>query len=361
MVCFSLGLLSSVSEAATLYMPDNCSSFSACASAMRAGDTLIIRDGTYSGSVSGAKGGTTIQAENDGRVTFTGSFLPGNAGFTMQGIVVKSSNQKELGSGNTYRRMSFVGGPSCGNTVNSLMGSNTKIYESAFYGRGGRYLLLAYQQNGGIVIQDVIFRPDGGWGQGSGCSESEPHAAYNMYDTEGFTITRAVLVDAISEATNSENIGGQIVGTHQSHGNVGTITQSVSTTSGPYGRFTSEGNGSHNVTISDSVSRGNGYQYSMTRNVSGTTTATRFDGDSAVDAFKGTINRTTGANITLNESFLSDPRWKQEMCAGAGVSRGFCGSAASLASYIGTKAGISVGSPGQSQVPSPPSGLRITQ
>jgi hypothetical protein len=202
-------------------MPDNCASFSACVSGMQSGDTLIIRDGTYSGSVSGAKANTVIQAEHDGQVTFTGSFTPGNAGFTMQGIIVKSGSQKELGSNNTYRRMSFVGGPSCGNSVNSLMGSNTRIYESAFYGRGGRYLLLAYKQNGGIVVQDAIFRPDGGWGQSSGCSEGEPHAAYNMYDTEGFTISRAIVVDAIAEATNSENFGGQVVNTHESHVIVG--------------------------------------------------------------------------------------------------------------------------------------------
>jgi hypothetical protein len=113
--------------------------------------------------------------------------------------------------------------------------------------------------------------------------------------------------------------------------------------------------------VSDSVARGNGYQYGMTRNVQGTTTATRFDTDSSVSFWKGTINRTSGANISLNEDFLGDPRWKQEMCAGAGVSRGFCGSTANLASYVGTKAGISVSGGGQSQVPSPPSGLRITQ
>ena len=203
-------------------------------SSMASGDTLLIADGVYSGSVSGIKSGTIIQAENDGKVQFTGSFNPGSAGFEMRGIVVKSSDQKELGSGNTYRRMSFVGGPSCGNTVNSLMGSNTKIYDSAFYGRGGRYLLLAYEQKGGIVVENAIFRPDGGWGQG--CSESEPHAAYNMYDTEGFSITGAVVVDAISDADGaSENIGGQVVNTHQQHGNVGTISQSVITTSGEYG------------------------------------------------------------------------------------------------------------------------------
>ena len=135
-------------------------------SSMASGDTLSIADGVYSGSVSGIKGGTIIQAENDGKVQFTGSFNPGSAGFEMRGIVVKSSDQKELGSGNTYRRMSFVGGPSCGNTVNSLMGSNTKIYDSAFYGRGGRYLLLAYEQKGGIVVRERDFPPGRRLGSG---------------------------------------------------------------------------------------------------------------------------------------------------------------------------------------------------
>jgi hypothetical protein len=358
-VCLGVAAAGSAVDAATLYMPDNCSSFSACASTMNSGDTLIIRDGTYSGSVSGAKAGTTIQAEHDGKVTFTGGFNPGSAGFTMRGIVVKSSDQKELGSNNSYYRMSFVGGPSCGNTVNSLMGANTRIYESAFYGRGGRYLLLAYEQRGGIVIQDVILRPDGGWGASSSCTESEPHAAYNMYDTEGFTITRAIVVDAISEAAgNSENIGGQVVNTHQSHSNVGTIAQSVITTSGEYGRFASDGMGSHNVTITDSVAVGNNYEWGLTRNVSGTTTATRFDTDAQIGPFKGTINRTSGANIALNTAFLNDARWKQEMCGGASVTRGFCASSTTIGAYVASKAKIS-GTTLPPSPPAPPTNVRI--
>lgn len=342
-------------QAATRYMPDNCSSFSACASATQSGDILLIRDGTYKDGISGVKAGATIQAEHDGKVIFTGSFNPGSAGFTMQGIIVKNAEQKELGAGNTYRRMSFVGGPSCGNTVNSLMGSNTKIYESAFYGRGGRYLLLAYQQKGGIVVQDAIFRPDGGWGQAAGCSGSEPHAAYNMYDTEGFTITGAIVVDAIEEATDSENIGGQVVNTHQSHGFVGTISQSVITASGTYGRFSSDGNGSHDLTITNSVSKGNGYDWGLTRNCGGTTTATGFDTDAQIGAFKGGINRTTGANLSLNTSFLNDARWKQEMCTDAGVTRGFC-AASSLGSYVATKLGVSQGT---GTIPTSPTNLIV--
>lgn len=328
-------------NATTHRLPSTCSSLSSCISAMSSGDKLIISDGTYNDSVSGVRGNTTIEAEHDGKVQFTGNFNPGNGGFTMRGIVVKSSAEKHLGSGNTYWRMSFVGGPSCGNTVNSLMGSNTKIYESAFFGRGGRYLLLAYHQHGGIELENVIFRPDGGWGQTDSCNENEPIAAYNMYDSEGFSITGAVLVDAISDASGgAENIGGQVVNTHESWGNVGTIRQSVITASGEYGRFTSDGNGSHSLTIIDSVAKANTIGWGLTRNCGGTTTATRFDSDKAVAAWKGSINRTTGANLTLNMNFLDDPRWKQEMCTDAGVTRGFCGTSLNLGSYVAGKLGI---------------------
>ena len=342
---FGLFGLLETSQAATLYMPDTCSSFSACVSRMKSGDTLVIRDGTYRDSISGVKAGTTVAAEHDGKVIFTGSFDPGTAGFIMQGIIVKSSSQKDLGVGNTYRRMSFVGGPSCGNTKNSAMGSNTKIYESAFYGQGGRYLLYAYKQNGGITIQDVIFRPDGGWGNGAGCNEYEPQAAYNMYDTEGFTITGAILIDAISTASReSEILGGQVVNTHQGHGNVGTISQSVITAcSNPYGRFASDGNGSHDVSIVDSVAKANGYKYGLTRNCGGTTTATRFETDSQIGEFDGRINRTTGSNLVLNIAFLNDPRWKREMCSDAGVSRGLCATSMNLGSYVANKLGTTVG------------------
>jgi hypothetical protein len=322
---------------------------------MTAGDTLMIGDGVYSDAITGVKAGTVIAAEHDGMVQFTGAFNPGNAGFEMRGIVVKSANQKSLGSNNTYRRMSFVGGPSCGNTVNSLVGANTKIYQSAFYGRGGRYLLLAYQQGGGIYLEDVIFRPDGGWGQGSTCSGFEPHAAYNMYDTEGFTIKGAIVVDALSDAQNSENIGGQVVNTHQSHGNVGSISQSAITTSGAYGRFSSDGNGSHSLTIVDSVAKGNTFEWGLTRNVSGTTTATRFDSDKKMEAFKGSLNRTPGANLALNLAFLNDARWKRDLCTDAGVNRGFCATSEKIGDYVASHLGLASSGP----VPSPPENVSV--
>ncbi len=339
-------------SAAVLQLPGDCSNLSACISAMSSGDTLRIADGSYSNNVSGLKANTVIEAQNDGMVKFTGSFNPGNSGFTMRGIVVESNQTKSLGKGNRYERMSFVGGPSCGNTVNSDVNANTTIVQSAFYGLGGRYLVLAYETNN-VTMEDVILRPDGGWGATSGCAEYEPHAAYNMYDTDNFDITGAIVVDAISTAhNNSEGIGGQCVNTHNSHGGVGTIRQSAIVTSeSGYGSFSSEGNGSHNVNVVDSVARGNADGWGLYRNVNGTTTATRFDSDKKVEAFKGSVNRTSGANLTLNMAFLNDPRWKREMCTDAGVSRGFCGSGLGLGDYVSNELGLSNVPPAPAPLP----------
>ena len=175
-----------------------------------------------------------------------------------------------------------------------------------------------------------------------------------MYDTEGFSITGAIVVDAISDAEGaSENIGGQVVNTHQQHGNVGTITQSVITTSGEYGRFASDGMGSHSVTITDSVAKGNTFDWGLSRNCGGTTTATRFDSDKKMEAWKGSLNRTAGAKVVLNGGFLNDSRWKSEMCAGAGVTRGFCASSQGLGDYVASKAGLAATGP----IPNPPASL----
>jgi len=327
-------------NAATLRLPGNCSSVSSCISSMSSGDTLIISDGTYGDSISGVRSNTTIEAENDGKVRFTGNFNPGSAGFTMRGIVVKGGSEKTLGRGNTYDRMSFVGGPSSGNTKNSNIGSGTTITNSAFYGRGGRYLLMAYQENGAqITLRNIIFRPDGGWDD----SKGDPVAALNFYDTENFNASGLVLIDAVDDS-NNEVIGGIGVNTHSGHGYVGEISNSVITACNEanFGAFYSDGNGSHNVTITDSVAKGNSYGYGLTRNVGGTTTATRFDTDKGIGQWDGRISRTSGANLVLNFNFLNDPRWKQEMCTDAGVTRGFCGTSMYLGNYVASKTGLPI-------------------
>jgi hypothetical protein len=304
----------------------------------------------YSQSISSGTfpSGATIQAQNPGGVRFTGSFSPGS-NLTFRGIVVINSDQKELGSSNVFEDMSFVGGPSCGNTVNVLIGSNTTIRRSAIYGRGGRYQVLAYQVSN-VTMEDVIIRSDGGWGQGgSGCTEFEPNAAMNFYNSNGLTCRGCILFDGITQADgSSELIGGLGVNCHITSGN-STFENSLIVNS--QRGFWADGLGTCNSqNIINSASYASD-PWGFTRNVQGTTTLTNFSTDGNCGGFKGNTtlvnSKVTGSNsgcsggtngagatLALNTTFLNNPRWRQEMCTDAGVTRGWCGTALTLSEYL---------------------------
>jgi hypothetical protein len=84
----------------------------------------------------------------------------------------------------------------------------------------------------------------------------------------------------------------------------------------------------------------NGFDYGLTRNCGGTTTATRFDTDASVDHWDGNIVRTAGAQLSLNKQFLNDARWRKEMCTEAGVTRGFCATSMGIGDYVASKIGL---------------------
>jgi uncharacterized protein YjdB len=312
--------------------------------------SLPLCDGTYTQSISSSTfaSGSVIQALNPGKVRFTGSFRPGS-NLTFRGIVVINSDEKGLGAGNLYEEMSFVGGPACGNTVNVTVGSNTTIRRSAVYGRGGRYQVLVYQKSA-VTLQDVIIRSDGGWGQGgSGCTEFEPNAALNSYDSSGFTCLGCILFDGITEADgSSEVLGGLGVNCHESNSN---MVFENSLTVNSRGAYWAEGNGScDGVVVRNSAAFGNVSSGGWTRNVAGRTDLINFSSDRDCRSWEGTTELTNsnvrasdgcngstsgaGASITLNTAFLDNPRWRQEMCTDAGVTRGWCGTTMTLSEYL---------------------------
>ena len=111
--CFML-LKSQFIYAATYYMPDNYSNLRAAMAAMSGGDTLIIRDGTYTGDTNiidtahtpptGSVGAyTTIRAENPGSVIIDGEgaripffYMPGSRSskyWHFDGIIFKNSSE----------------------------------------------------------------------------------------------------------------------------------------------------------------------------------------------------------------------------------------------------------------------------
>lgn len=311
--------------------------------------SLPLCDGTYEDPVDADtfEAGSTIRAQHAGKVVFTGSFAPGE-GLVFRGIVVTGSSQKDLGANNEYEDMSFVGGPPCGNVVNSAVGAGTTVRRSAFYGPGGRYQLLAYQVSD-IILEDILIRSDGGWGLSSAdCTEFEPNAALNFYDSSDVSCTRCVLFDGINEADgSSETLGGLGANCHESADNQlfedNLIVDSQ-------GGFFAEGNGSCGMTaISNSAAYGP--LWGVKRNVGGSITATNFSTDGNCGAFEGEITlvdssiageidgctgATAGAGGTpsLDAAFLDSPRWRQEMCTDAGVSRGWCAAEVSLSEYL---------------------------
>jgi hypothetical protein len=317
--------------------------------------TLPLCDGTYTQSVSSSTfpRNAVIRAQNPGKVRFTGSFESGSD-LTFRGIVVANTGEKDLGARSLYEDMSFVGGPPCGNTVNTSSNSSTTIRRSAFYGRGGRYLFLVYEETG-VVLEDVIFRPDGGWGEGgSNCTEFEPTAALNNYNSSTFTCVGCILFDGLVTAhSSSEILGGLGVNCHN--------TSSImlfenSLVVGSRAAFYAEGNGTcDSVVVRNSAAlgsgSGSGNRWGYNRNVGGKTNLIRFTTDGFCYAWDGTnvlsdskvsgpIDGCTGptngagASLTLNTAFLDNPRWRREMCDEAGVTRGWCGTSTSLSQYL---------------------------
>jgi len=306
-----------------------------------AGDcTVIVPNGSYSSTVNASTfpAGSVVCAGNDGGVEYTGTFRP--SGYSMRGFVVNSNQEKTVSNG-IFERMSFVGGPACGNQVNTYADSNTVIRESAFYGEGGRYLLLPYQVTN-VAIYDVIFRVDGGWGEGgSGCTGFEPNAALNIYDTNTAYCDHCYNFDSNNTADgSSEKLGGLGINTHSfSLCHTVEIKNSIDRSSG--NGLWADGNGSCNTKFTNNLGRVN-------LNLAGNATVTKSSGPGC-NYYSGTVTLVdndfpsgncsgsgAGTTVVPDKTFLDDPRWRAEMCNGSYSSRGdgWCATAMKLSDYL---------------------------
>jgi len=299
--------------------------------------THVVPNGTYSTAIDSSSyaPGSVVCAETDGQVVFTGVFNPG--GYDMRGFVVFSDKQKSVANG-TFDRMSFVGGPACGNTVNTATGGNTIIRNSAFYGTGGRYLFLAWQISG-IQIINAIFRVDGGWGETIACNEWEPNAVLNFYDTNNAVCDGCINIDQNPTAAgNSENLGG--LGINAQTNNLCYSVEVKNSVDYNSSYFWAGG-------IGECYTQYTNLRGSLNFNLDGTTTVTDTTGDTC-NSWNGSVisnnsdlesgNCTsTGVGVALNldTQFLDDPRWRAEMCGGfSSRSDGWCASGVPLSQYI---------------------------
>jgi VCBS repeat-containing protein len=300
--------------------------------------TVVIPDGTYDTNINGNSfpTGAVVCAATDGGVTYTGSFNP--SGFSMRGFIVSSNKEKSLSNG-TFERMSFVGGPDCGNVVNTNAGNNTTIKDSAFFGLGGRYLFLTYEASG-VQITNAIFRVDGGWGEKASCNEYEPNAAINIYDSNNVVCDGCVNLDQNSTAQNdSELLGGLGINAHTS--NLCHDVEIKNSIDYKGGGFWSGGNGKCDTLYTNNIG-------DLNFNLDGTTNIVNSTASTCDSWSNGSVKLTasnissgncsgsgTGATLNLNTSFLNDPRWRTEMCGGQSErTDGWCATQMTLSDYV---------------------------
>lgn len=181
-------------------------SLSAAIAALTPGSTLILRDGTYSGAITGVPSGSsgkpvTIQAENDGQAIITGGLnLAHTTAFvTVAGLHFKDTTGRTiLGNHLKFQRDTFEGGCPSGNCVNVDIGSNDfsdtadiLVEDSWAFGPGGRYNILVYNANR-ILLRRVVVRHDGGWTD----SKGDPEAGITFYNCSNCAAQNSIVIDS---------------------------------------------------------------------------------------------------------------------------------------------------------------------
>ena len=173
------------------------------------GGTLIIRDGTYSGSanaLSGLPNGSpgnyiTIKAENEGNVIITAGLdvAHTNAYLIFQGLRFQDSEGRSiLGNHLKFFRNEFKGGCASGNCSNTGVGTNDfndtadiLFEDNWWHGSGGRYNLLIYNANR-VVVRRGVIRHDGGWTDTKG----DPEAGLNFYNSTHCSAQNVIILDS---------------------------------------------------------------------------------------------------------------------------------------------------------------------
>lgn len=167
------------------------------------GDTLIIKNGTYSGSsnnITSIPNSSTnyniIQAESDGGVIVTSSLaIASGQHCDFIGIKFQIAATKSIASTYTrFFRCAFNGGEVCSSNCDgavNLAAGSYQLYEDCwFYGVGGRYTVMIYEEHN-TVFRRCVIRHDAGYTADEGNPES-PFAIYASYNV---ALLNCIIID----------------------------------------------------------------------------------------------------------------------------------------------------------------------
>lgn len=218
------------------------------AGALSAGDTLIIKPGTYAAAcdaISTPARGTaakwvTIKAETDGTVTIKQPLMMyGKSGSSLvdwyvqfEGLTWDTPAEKGIvGRYVKILRSTIKDGPATDNTVKFGLGTNDVtpgaqyilLEDVLIYGAGGRYDMLVYNADS-IVLRRVVARHGDGWTDTKG----DPQGSVSLYNSTNVLTQNLLILDSGAtgyfeaalyhpsnsrESANIRNVGAMIVGT----------------------------------------------------------------------------------------------------------------------------------------------------
>lgn len=210
-------VLTENSKAATYYVGSNeiYKTIPAGLAAISPGDTLIIRDGTYSeniytdqipdGTSWNAGEYITVKAENDGGAIIAGSFFsyeedpePKVGYYVWEGLeFVSASSKGDYRNHVKFLRCGFINGQVCGPCDACCSGAfilgtgSDKLFEDCWFaGAGGRYKIAVYDSSN-VVLRRCVVRNDGGYTN----DNSNPEAVIAIYNSDNVALQNVITID----------------------------------------------------------------------------------------------------------------------------------------------------------------------
>jgi hypothetical protein len=171
------------------------------------GDSCIIIDGTYSGAsndITTFKAGTsgaynTIMAQNDGGAVISSSVSVSTTTSmytNVIGLKFNSATSKEIYQRYVkFFRCAFVNGQTCSSNcagaTNTSVGSYQLYEDCWFYGVGGRYTVMAYQESHTVFRRCVARHESGGYT----FDGSNPEACWANYEAAYMVYENCIAID----------------------------------------------------------------------------------------------------------------------------------------------------------------------
>ncbi|MFH1460570.1 MAG: CFI-box-CTERM domain-containing protein [Candidatus Omnitrophota bacterium] len=205
-------------------MPDNFANLQAAFSGMSGGDTLIIRNGTYTGDANrittsqrppqgNAGAWTIIKAENDGQVIFDGQNVrnifdhqpsSSNKYWQFEGLIwCRTPDSNVTLTYSRYVKFLRCGAFGCGagNRINFNIGRQNEyiLLENCYAWGSGRYKFSAYQSRR-IVFRQCVGRMDDVNALG------EPIAIFAIYSVDDVEVQNCIAIDS-NQTSSWSNVG----------------------------------------------------------------------------------------------------------------------------------------------------------